>query len=614
MTSHFSRALIIVSLLGGSAASAQLRFASPVRGGLAAAGNSLGLSKAAGANAPGTEHSIGTFIAAGAASQDGTYPVGTTADWTANASDAVLALPSGSRVVYAELIWGGSYQYGAEDVSSALDTSVDLGCGADSLVVAPDATTALTLALTTTFAVRDYVRSAEVTEFVAEHGAATYRVGGVPATQADAIDSLNAAGWSLLVVYEDQSLPFRYVALRTDGGYVDENTSVDHSYDGFCTPASGALSGRALAVALEGDASSTGDSLAAGASAGSLGSLSSPNNPVNNFFASQIDAIDGTLDTSGTFGSANHDAVLGTNVVGGRQGWDLAATQLIAPELTNDQTTLLLRAQSTGDSYVLAASAIELPVLGPRFDVTGTSTLAEDDLEVGENTTLTVTLDNGSGTADAPEVVLRVPLPAGLELNGFAIDGIDGDAAHATVSAADLTSGVELGDVPAGASRVVTIELEPTHARTFALRPSWTSELVLCVGDDPTQYETVGETAMLEAREPNDGSEQDAGVDRDPGDAGRADSGAGSAGEDAGVPAGGDVDAALVDPERDAGQQPDAGAADASSAGAGSDSSGCGCRLSGSSRRPGAGAIVAALALAASALRLRRTSRRQRRS
>ena len=70
------------------------------------------------------------------------------------------------------------------------------------LVVEPDPVTALTLAEVATdgFAVNNYMRSGEVTDFVATHGAGFYAAEGIPATQDSLIDELNTAGWTLVDV------------------------------------------------------------------------------------------------------------------------------------------------------------------------------------------------------------------------------------------------------------------------------------------------------------------------------------------------------------------------------------------------------------------------------
>ena len=69
-------------------------------------GNSLGLNKAASGDQPGTNGSVGAFITTNTTLQKTGWPAGTTSDWKLNSSTAVLNLPAGSTVIYAELIWG----------------------------------------------------------------------------------------------------------------------------------------------------------------------------------------------------------------------------------------------------------------------------------------------------------------------------------------------------------------------------------------------------------------------------------------------------------------------------------------------------------------------------
>ncbi|WP_315371673.1 hypothetical protein, partial [Paenibacillus xylanexedens] len=70
-------------------------------------GNTLGLSRSETAGVPGTQDSIGGFITTNTSLQYGTYPLGTTSLYQSNSSAAILTLPAGSTVLYAELIWGG---------------------------------------------------------------------------------------------------------------------------------------------------------------------------------------------------------------------------------------------------------------------------------------------------------------------------------------------------------------------------------------------------------------------------------------------------------------------------------------------------------------------------
>src|SRR3712207_9286769 len=82
-------------------------------------GNALGLSKALNVQDMGTESAIGAYITNNTTSSVSTYPNGTTATYSLNSSSAVLNIPSGSTILYAELIWGGSCQVQSEDYTSS---------------------------------------------------------------------------------------------------------------------------------------------------------------------------------------------------------------------------------------------------------------------------------------------------------------------------------------------------------------------------------------------------------------------------------------------------------------------------------------------------------------
>jgi hypothetical protein len=180
----------LLTLAVGTQASAQHRtYTTTQPGAVVAVGNTLGLAKAPGQNGPGTSDSIGAFIALDQTAVDDTpanpsnpWPAGTTYDWTLDGSTAVLALPTKATVLHAELIWGGSYLYGSEDVTASINSAVTLSVGGQSLSVLPDVDTALKIQETshTGFAANYYLSSAHVTQFVAQNMGGVYSASGVP--------------------------------------------------------------------------------------------------------------------------------------------------------------------------------------------------------------------------------------------------------------------------------------------------------------------------------------------------------------------------------------------------------------------------------------------------
>lgn len=472
-------------------ASAQVRFDGLLRGGVAATGNTLGLSSG-GADRPGTDDSAGTFTARDPAARDGAaWPEGTTADWRANGSSAVLDLPAGAEVVYAELFWGGSYAYGGEDVTAFLDEPVQLSHAGDgvSSSVAPDPVTASTTSITSgSFSVRYYGRSADVTTMVREHGAGTWSAAGIPATQSVSVRTANAAGWSLYVVYRDATAPVRRVRIVSTGEWVGVDTTAEHEMTS-CAPGAGSL----IVSAIEGDARRTGDRIEAGA-LGSLVALSGPNNPVGNPFASQLNGADGRLDVRGSFGTANHDAASALEVSGGRQGFDLTVLSLAGALPTRD-VPLLVRASTEDDEFMLGPFALVLDEEASELDV-GTTAVAEASMgSLGETFTVTLTLvDDRLG---ASGVSVAVPLPAGWSLVAMRVDGV-----VTAVDAPALAAGVVIGDVARGVARSIELDVRADELAPFIAEATIRHAHPTCAAQPTTSFAVL--LPRLEVRAPGD--------------------------------------------------------------------------------------------------------------
>ncbi|MBW2701821.1 MAG: DUF4215 domain-containing protein [Deltaproteobacteria bacterium] len=445
-----------------------LRYESTSRGTLAVTGNTLGLSKQHDENGPGTEGSIGTFITTDTSLIDDAptnpanpWPFGTTSNWTRNNSEAVLDLPIEGTVVYAELIWGGSYQDIDEDVIDSIDTPIHLSHElGDELEVSPDPLSSATLDMISSqgFGVKYYIRSADVTAFVTANGRGTYTIGGVPATQGFRANSLNCAGWTLVVVVEDSSLAMKNISIKVGAEWVDEDNPTDVHFDNLCLPPSGLVTGRLVLSAMEGDADIDGNELSIAESTGdTFESLYSDNNPIDNFFASQINDVNGLLDTRGSLGQANHDALSGTHVSGGRQGWDVTGVSLGSEngQLVNNQTSAVVRGSSFNDTYVLSLVGLETDIDAPSISLNATAT--PEVVFPGEHVTFTIDVSNEAWRPDAEHFLLFVLLPPDMLLVGFSIDGQAGDVEGNPVLNADLASGVLLGNIEGGIQKLVEI-------------------------------------------------------------------------------------------------------------------------------------------------------------
>lgn len=418
-------------------------------------GNTLGLSRSDTLGVPGTQDSIGAFSTVNTASIFGTYPAGTTSLYQSNSSAAILVLPAGSTVLYAELIWGGTYVNGTVNLTAAINNPVSFTTPLGNTVsVSPDAATANSVDLGSGSLA--YVRSANVTSIIQASGAGTYITAGVVGTIIIPGDpTANHAGWTLAVIYQNPSLPFRNMSLRA-GAVLVQSTSapVVTTITGFATPVTGALGGRIMFSAQEGDANRSGDQALFGPTSATQVALSGPNNFANNFFASQINNDTGNLNTTGTFGNRNQiNGSPGSNIVGGRQGWDITNVD-VGARLVNNQSSALLTLTTSGDAYVVNTNGLQIDINAPKIALTKTANVA--GTIVGDLVTYTVTVSN-TGTASAASVVLSDTLPAGLTFVAGSV--VVAGVARPTF---DITSGIPLGSLALGTSITITYQARVT--------------------------------------------------------------------------------------------------------------------------------------------------------
>lgn len=405
------------------------RYSVNERGAIVITGNTLGLSRLRTTQNPGTDNAINQFVTTNVALPvppawssivDLSQQQNITFDWTLNSSAAFLNMLAGYTVLYAELLWGGmsiSLSTGGNppvDVSAFINNPITFTTPAGTTSVSPDPATAQTavIAGSGTF----YIRTQNVTNLVSAGGIGRYVVGGVPsAVNLNEVNTLNHAGWTLIVAYENPSLPPRnmnvYVGEELIGGGATTNVTVT----GFLTPPTGAINARILVGAQEGDANLTGDQMLFGPNAGSLQALSGPNNPATNFFCSQLNIGDpnnanvGNIDTSGTYGARNANAATGTLITGGRQGWDVTNVNGSAA-MTNNQSSALVQLTSSGDVYVLNTLGVQIDTIL----VTGTKAVDKATAALGDVLTYTVNLTNEGGVAQT--VTFQDAIPSGTTL------------------------------------------------------------------------------------------------------------------------------------------------------------------------------------------------------
>lgn len=496
----FSRWLATALLALGLASPAQAvyiqRYSANANGAITFTGNTLGLDSSATITAPGTRGSQGAFINSNNAAAFGTYPANTVGAaaasstlWSQNASQAVLTIPAGSTVLYAELIWGATWSAGGATLSAAqLNTPVTFTTPSGSVTVAPAGASAQTSGTgsggTCSVAPCRYMRSQNVTALVLFGGAGTYTVAGVPSAYGTDANA-HASGWTLAVVYGNPSMPARNLTVFT-GLEIGGNPAA--AVSGFCTPTTGVPQGRLLVSTMEGDSAIVGDQMRFGPSIAALAPLSGPNNLVGNFFASQINGNTGALDTTGTHGTRNHPP--GASTVGGRQGWDITNVD-VAAGLVANQTSAFAQGTTTGDQYQINALALQIDLGAPRFPNT-TKSVDKATTFVGDVVTYTVLVNNqATGNANANNVFFTDTPPPGMAFRAGTVT-VNGTPQPAF----NPVTGFSVGTVLAGATVTVTFQVDvlslpasPAPAR-FDNSARWTYDYIPCAGQ-PAQSTTM---------------------------------------------------------------------------------------------------------------------------
>jgi uncharacterized repeat protein (TIGR01451 family) len=149
------------------------------------------------------------------------------------------------------------------------------------------------------------------------------------------------------------------------------------------------------------------------------------------------------LDTRGTFGTRNQNAITNTNISAGRQGYDVTSVDA-SSHFVNGQTSVFVQPFTAGDTYVLNSAALQIevgsPVIVSAKEVNGGSTV---NVVINDIVTFTFSVTN-NGTVDAESVFFKDVLETGLSYvpGTFLINSIPQPDPNLTtgVSLANLTA------------------------------------------------------------------------------------------------------------------------------------------------------------------------------
>ncbi|EDS76823.1 putative cell surface protein [Clostridium botulinum C str. Eklund] len=227
---------------------------------------------------------------------------------------------------------------------------------------------------------------------------AKYSVAEFPATSEATDNSNNCGGWTLAVVYTNPSLPARSISIYAGLEEITSSSPFSITSSFSKTPKLVSPKGRALLSAMHASATLGDNKVLFGPNDYNLIYLSGPRNLPNHFFGFQINDDNGNIDTSGSFGDLNQDILTGTNIVGGRQGWDITNVD-VSSGLSNSQTSSTLKFITTNNNYLLNMFGLQIDIDIPKLNnikktVSQTFASVEDIVEytilIPNNTTSTL--------------------------------------------------------------------------------------------------------------------------------------------------------------------------------------------------------------------------------
>lgn len=245
-----------------------------------------------------------------------------------------------------------------------------------------------------------------------------YFVGNVRASSGSSITGGVSGGWTMVVVYENPTLPGKFITTFDGYAGIKSGESADIPFSGFTTlPAPFPVRAKLGVATLEGDNRITGDQLSirADSNAG-FTTLGNTANPTNNFFNSNI-TIEGNIVTTRNPNSVN------------TLGWDVDMFTIPNPSnsvIPNDETGATFRATSSQDKYDIFFTSLDVEIIEPKINLAKTvEDIAGNDItgqgvHLGQYLDYVLSFEN-VGNDDAVGYTIRDVLPINVTLDESSI-------------------------------------------------------------------------------------------------------------------------------------------------------------------------------------------------
>ncbi|HEX8143454.1 MAG TPA: isopeptide-forming domain-containing fimbrial protein [Pyrinomonadaceae bacterium] len=311
---------------------------------------------------------------------------------TNNSSSASLSLPAGSTVLWAGLYWGAR---------STTNTRSQIKFKpANSGIYSTLNATQLDSGAAPTNAYQGFV---EVTAQVQTGGNGTYWAADITADNGQDGTGFYA-GWSLVVVYQNNSLPLRNLTIFDGFASVSNGNNVTTTASGMLTPTTGSFNAYVGTVTYEGDQGISGDSFqVTNTTTNITTTISDGLNPSTNFFNSSITSVGTRISAK----NPDYQNQLGFDV-------DTVSVANANVVLGNAATSVRLTFNSTQDLYFPGVLAFAVDVFRPQVEGNITKTVSDlngGNVNPGDQLEYTITVSN-TGNDGAINSVVTDSIPA----------------------------------------------------------------------------------------------------------------------------------------------------------------------------------------------------------
>nr|WP_299488993.1 Calx-beta domain-containing protein [uncultured Allomuricauda sp.] len=392
---------------------------------------------------------------------------------TVNSSSHSLSLPVGSTVQWAGLYWGGVYNSSNGGITNPAGTlSIDQ-------VKLMDPTTGTYSTInsevrnieTTTFGGwNTFMSYADVTSIVQSGGNGNYFVADIALVTGSSFTGPHG-GWTMVVIYNDPADTARNVSVWDGFDFFGFGANDSFTVTGLLTPSIGTFETHVGYYGMDGEASSTGDFVSIEGT-----SLFNGLNPASN-------TLNGTI--------SEYGVDLGTRNPNFTYSWGVDIDVFDASGLVPNNATdmdVILGSSSEGIWGGVFVTSNEI-----AFPTVATSSFNPTTITQGDESTVTITIENPSNGVSLTNLALTNNLPAGMTIAatpdassscGGTISAVSG-ATSFMITGVSLPAGTTCSftfDVTTATSGVFTNTISPsdiTNDQNIPLSGTTTSDLTV---------------------------------------------------------------------------------------------------------------------------------------